>query len=1167
MRPPPASGVSARAPLGPVSMTPDQNKASDPGRNAFVAASAGTGKTHVLVTRIIRLLVLGASPSELICLTFTKAAAAEMKTRLYARLGQWTRLSDQDLKDHLWRDYALNTDQDMLIRARQLFAETLDLAENLRIQTFHSFCQSLLGRFPLEAGLVPGFRAAEDAEARAAMRLGRDEALYKSLAEPGFRDQLSLLAERTTEADFEDLMLALREKRAMLARGFKSYGGVAAYLAAFQHALGLDGRDRGQILRDAFGHLPFQLDRLRALIPPLEAGKATDKKAAAALAYLALYDPESEPDYAAVRDVFLVKGGGVRVTLFTKNMAQEHPDIETVLPALAAWCQALDQHLMRLTLFDQSKALIMIGALQIDAYEGVKRQKGLVDFSDMVDRTVALVRDADITQWILYKLDQEVGHILVDEAQDTNARQWQVVDALAEEFFAGEGSQSGPVDDQARLPRTVFAVGDEKQSIFSFQEADPDEFVAARRHLTKKAQDAGALAETVPMTLSFRSGKAVLDLVDRVFDQDDRASLGVLFDDQALHHQTARKGVGGRVELWPLMSADQAGDEDPWSLPLVQESAGTASEKLAARVSGHIKALIQSGACLEATGQPIRPGDIMILVRRRNEFTDQLSRFLQLQDIPVAGRDRMILTAELPVMDLMALARSALLPEDDLTLATVLKGPFLDLSEEDLFALCHDRGSHTLYSRFASAKQPHIMAAHTRYLALIRDAERVDCAPYFYRILEELGGRAQLKARLGSTSDEPVNAFLEQAEAFDSGQVGGLLSFLHHVEEAGAEVKRDLENTTHAVRIMTAHSAKGLQAPIVYLPDTTGVPDTSKDCRLLPWQPSPDAAPFLIWTSDITGLPDVDQVKHIRKESLIAEYRRLLYVALTRAEDRLYIAGHEGKNALKDDCWYRSIERGFDRLQKAEEQPDGSRIYHVPQTADVTPREQREDHKETVAVPSWLNRRPQQASEPRPLRATERVTADPFNGPTNLIDRLEADSRSDQTISPLERGSLIHRMLEWLPNLSADDRQAKVMAYLGRRLPKADAQAQTDRLLALIARPDLSLLFSDLGKSEVTLTGLIGETDISIRIDRLVVSDTEIVFADYKTGDRAVEQVADIPRSSLVQMALYHGILREIFPDKPIKALLIYTASTTVLSLPETLLKTVLQAWQEGSTK
>lgn len=1163
------------------SLTDIQAKASAPHNNIYLTASAGTGKTHVLIARLIRLMLAGAAPESLLCLTFTKAAAAQMKTRLFKELAQWTNFDPEALRHRLKEQYNTEiTDDEHLSRVHALFAQALDLSDRLRIQTFHSFCQSLLGRFPLEAGLLPGFEAIEEGESQRLLAEARDITLRRSLETPALEKAMALIARKTTEHSFKELMDTLRMQAGTLSHGLRYYQGSAdRYCDAMEQFLGVQGETVESLAVQAFNAWPLGPADTVSLIHSLKDGTKTDETMANILAKVFIFsaaEPHSGPAVPAISvpDIsaperfslisgwFLTAAETPRKNLITKGCLKKYAHLEDMIKPLTDWHEKAYDRIQHRHLADQSSAIIRIGVELLTAYETEKRRLSLVDFQDMVDRSVSVIAGQRMTPWVLFKMDGEISHILIDEAQDTNPDQWRVVVSLAEEFYAGEGVSNEN--------RTIFAVGDEKQSIFSFQGADPEQFLKARQELSIRARAAGKAADTITMDLSFRSTRGVLDVIDRLFTEFPAAAHGVVFDSKTLAHQTARVGDGGKTTLWPLFTDRLEGedtDEKPWVPPLTQSSKISAEQEAAVKVALNISERLKSGEILPAKGRPIHAGDFLVLVRRRKLFTETLTRYLQFLGVPVAGRDRMKLTEEQPVMDLLALAGAALTPDDDVTLATVLKGPFIGLSEDGLFRLAHNREKKSLYQQASQhGDDPEIKQALQRFIVLTGNADQVNVYDFFAAILEQHKGRAFLVARLGEEIHEPVNALLEAAMAFDRMEAGGLYAFLALVNRSGSDVKRELDQEQKQVRIMTVHSAKGLQAPIVYLADTTTTPHMTNDNRLVTWFPPAgpsgienSTVPFLLWTDTLKDLSFVTALKQDKKESAFKEYNRLLYVAMTRAEDQLIVVGWKGERENPEGCWYNLIKDTFDCLVPETEAMLDKQIpvvYECPQ--ERTPSDMTDNMlgEMSIASPGWLFMPPpQETMPPNPLRPSdisETFTASP-------LDLIGESSAQKSGGGYRIRGQIIHKILEWLPDCLPSEREKFLQTYLEQEFGAgAETEALTDKIIQLFALPETSMILSSAGRSEVPLTGLIGQIPISGRIDRLLVSDKEIVFADFKTGFRRPGKAENIPADTYRQMALYSGILRQIYPNRHIKALLIYTEGPDVFSLDPRRLATYL---------
>ncbi len=1130
-----------------VGMTPEQAYATNPRLTAWVGASAGTGKTHVLTARVLRLLVTGTPPENILCLTFTKAAAAEMKNRIFAELGSWTTLEDDRLSAEIHARTGECAEPDMLERARQLFTRVLDLSGGFQIVTFHSFCQSLLGRFPLEAGMTPGFEGIDENDAIELMASARDRMLASTqeALSPELQSALAVVAGKVTENTFDEVMDRLIFEAPELTAALRARGGIEGLVEAVFLAVGAvpGNRDKDLVL-SAVGDPNWDQIGLMRLAEALLAGSSGDKKRGEIVQFYLNQPSEARMELIDVyKSAFLTKSGTPLKTVATKAVLKADDTLVEVIEAEQDRLLELEDSRRRLKAATATAALLHLGVEQLRLYRFVKNERGLVDFDDMIDRTVTLFSQSDVAPWILYKLDHQIDHILVDEAQDTNPDQWHVVETLAAEFFSGETARD--------VDRTIFAVGDAKQSIFSFQRADPAEFVRARDRVFARAANANAQVGMVPLDTSFRSGEAVLSLVDSVFSMDGAAFTGLSPDAEAIRHDFARKGHGGHVELWPLEMAQskETVDADGWQPPVQQETVNDAERSTAVKIVDHIAASIGSRT-LASKGRPVRAGDILVLVRRRTPFVDHLIRALKSRKIPVSGRDRVSLLDELPVMDLLALAQFALLPDDDLALATVLKSPLVGLSDDDLFEVAHNR-SGSLWQNLLDQQANWEPAVNF----LKKILARVDMSgpfDFFSYVLVEMEGRKKLGSRLGREIDDPIDEFLEQAMSFQLRKASSLLSFCESLKRSNAQIKRDMEQAGNQVRIMTTHSAKGLQAPIVYLSDVTSTPDLSRDGRLL----SLDSGdlPGLkvpVWASQGRGIPEVERARDVLLAKQMAEYRRLLYVALTRAEDELYVAGWRGSREPSRDCWYRLVEDGMDRLPAVEtDKSDGREIrrYSVAQKANVSSVTETEVvSKSHAGTPEWLSeQRPEEPTPSRPLSPSRPDEDEPVFSPLSPVRR-----------TLFKRGNLLHQLLQWLPDVPLDGREAAAKAFMAKQnVGKAEQQAFLQEITRVLEDPAFAAIFGPGSRAEVPVAGIVVSTSggvsrtVSGQLDRIVVTDDEVLIIDYKTNRPPPISVDKVPQVYLRQMALYARVLAGIYPKKAIQCALLWTDEARLMHLP-----------------
>ncbi len=1120
-----------------------QALATTPALTAWVGASAGTGKTHVLTSRVLRLMLSGAHPNQILCLTFTKTAAAEMKNRLLKALASWVTLSDDALRAELQDRTGEQADSDMLIRSRQLFAEVLDLPGGLAIQNFHSFCQSLLGRFPLESGIRPGFEAIEETAMLDYLHQARDRVLASTRSPQGavLAEALNLVASLAAEETFDKIMQGIDKHRGKLRHAMRSAGNMdQALIALLWRSLGtnLDEKDKNFI--ELIGNISDR-EQLKKMADSLaEKSSITNDKTTRAI-YDLLADPDTKDEalLLAYQSVFLTAKSQSKAiqSIGTKKILEEDPEFLAVIKEEQDRLVQLSTQQNRVNIALRSEAIIRLGLAMMHDYENSKKHQGVVDFDDMIAKTVELLNRPDIAPWVLYKLDGSLQHILVDEAQDSNALQWQVVEKLSSEFYVGDSAQE--------KSRTLFAVGDAKQSIYRFQGADPDQFSAARDRVFAKAEEAGLPFEEVPLNMSYRSGKAVLTLVDSIFRQDGPAFNDLTRDNNPITHDFHRMGHGGLVELWPTQVPVRQEEQTPWQLPIQQEQAEDAAEHLAWRIARHIHSLIGKGV-LESKGRLIGAGDILVLVQTRSAFVDYFVRALKVLNVPVSGRDRMTLTQELPVMDLLALGRFALQPDDDLTLATVLKSPFIGMSEEDLFEISIERKASLWQSLKQFGKEKPVFEKTVHYLReILSSADTLSSFEFYQDILGRLGGRKLLASRLSDEINDPIDEFLEQALAFEKSQAPSLEGFVDATERGDLVIKRDMEEVSDCVRVMTVHGAKGLQAPIVYLPDTIKSKGQSDPLSLLPGKKE---TLLPIWRGSINHVPETQAAEDAVKQLDNAEYRRKLYVALTRAEDRLYISGWETLKKTDEACWYRLIESGFKAMPDVTSQTDkaGNEVlqYRVKHVAAL-PSLQKEDVEcvEKPALPDWvLAPIPSEPAPARPLAPSRPSDAEPaVNSP--LI------RKSDQRF---KRGRLIHALMQWLPDVEQAKRADLAAEYLAQVAHGLSAQEQEktwNEVERILNDDKFAAIFGSGSRAEVSLSGLVGETTISAQVDRLLVEDDRVLIIDYKSNRPPPVSDKEVPEIYIKQMRAYAEALRVIYPDKKVEAALLWTDEARLMPL------------------
>lgn len=1141
--------------LSPVAIaTKQQGRATDPAASVWVSASAGTGKTKVLTDRVLALMLNGTAPHRILCLTFTKAAAAEMANRIARDLSDWVTLDDETLAPKISALLGHPPEARDLTVARRLFARVLETPGGMKIQTIHAFCQSVLRRFPLEAGLAPHFDLLSDQDAFDLLDTAQ-EAVISRAHHDGDDDlarALSVIVSRVHELRFPELMADVTNARDKLAHLLVAHGSVTGAVAALRAELELSQADTADsVLQASCSNAAIDGTGLKAAAAALSGGTKTDIERGGVISeWLSKTTEDRAGPFNTYVFAFLTTKGEVRAKLATKAVAASHPDAVDTLHAEAERLTQVFNRLQAVEVVTATAALLTIGKAFLDEYQVRKAALARLDYDDLIQRTRALLEQPGLAAWVLFKLDGGLDHLLIDEAQDTSPDQWAVVQALTDEFFAGEGRH----EDRAVASRTAFAVGDRKQSIYSFQGAAPEGFDQMRAYFRARVTQADQTWTDVDLGVSFRSTQTILRAVDAVFAHDP-ARNGVTLPGETLTCLASRQGQAGVVEVWPPIDPDEVDDPKPWKPPVERLRGQSAPTRLARLIAKRIERLCRTEQ-LESKNRSINPGDILVLVRRRTGFVDDLVRALKDLNIPVAGVDRMVLIEQMAVMDLVALGRFLLLPQDDLTLAAVLKSPLIGLTEDDLFELAHDRGEHSLWSALSKhdGAESVFGVAHGMLSEVLGQTDYRTPFALYAHVLTFHNGRRNLLSRLGMDADDPIDEFLAQALEYERHHTPSLEGFLHWLERGRLEVKRDLEQTNrNAVRVMTVHGAKGLQAPIVFLPDTLQTPSQSDP---LLWKTDKAGKPLLLWAPRAADRnTQTAETKANADAARDREYRRLLYVAMTRAEDRLYVCGWNTARTAPETCWYSLIKTALSPLADEIADPfladatngEGMilRLFD-PQTAAHEAGGKPEDEIPEIDVlpPFASNTAASEPAPPKPLAPSRPDMDDP-----PVSSPLGAD-----TSSRFQRGLLIHRLLQSLPDLPIDVRKDAADRFLARPawgLTKNEISDLSRETIAVLETKAFAPLFGSGSKAEVPVTGLIDGRVLSGQVDRLIVTETAVMVIDYKTNRPPPKDVSDVSPVYLSQMAAYRAALQAIYPKHKVRCVLLWTDGPFMMELPD----------------
>ena len=1037
-----------------------QIQASNPTSSIWVSASAGTGKTKILTDRVLRLLLSKASPHKILCITFTNAAAAEMKERINNMIFHWSEMNHEQLELSIKNIQGRSPTEKEIKIAKNLYEQHLCLENNINIQTIHSFCQKTLQQFPLEADISPRFQVID--ETKEQMILSEVQNIINNKAE------LQIINE---------------------------------YLATNFHQLIIDEifqeiiQNKSKILKDKThteNKISDAIEAIKKLQAPREMYFAEflsnlDLRAALGQGF----------QIQDLYKLFLTNTGEIRKRLTVNAIAKKDPDLHLELKNLQERFYQKDQEFRSLQISCFSTLISLLSQELIKEYNSIKKRKALLDYDDLIDKTSNLLCDSQVREWVLYKLDGLIDHLLVDEAQDTSPNQWGIINALIEEFYCGDGKG-------AENNRTVFVVGDAKQSIFSFQGADVNIFAQTNINLAEKMYHAKKPFHNVNLDTSYRSTSAILDVVYTLFKNQQNIDSKIF--PMPLHEIKAYRNITpGLVEVWPL-STSHNNIENFWPVKNIQQKSISAKLTLAKEIAKYVKDLIDSKKTLPSTGMPVRNDDIMILFRKRDQFTDEVIKALQQNDVSVSGLDRIILKENISVQDLLSVARFVLNPYDDLNLGSLLKSPIILLNEEELYDIATKRESSSIWE-FIEKNRNNYANIYDKLNYFQKVYKTTNAANFFYYITEIMGYRKSLSEYNGQATDDAINELLYACNNYCKNIDDSLQNFIFWIDNNDASIKRE-SLKLNQVRIMTLHGAKGLQAPIVILCDTTTLPKLKE--RFF-WS---DKGDFVVSTSTNIANNYLKKIKSQAQEASYSEYLRLLYVGMTRAEDRLIVCGYQEGKSVPENCWYQLVKNTLYKMENnvtLDEKITYGQIHNETKRAAIEKMNDKE--LEFFNVRHTLNKLPD-------LKKDKKSLGNKYLNPMN-------------NTTPMEYGRIFHKILE--DSILAKDLSKMNCHPLIKSLCLPNQQRIVNSIGAIQSNKQLIQLLSS-GCLVETSVGRINENnnvDLG-RIDLIIEDGDNIIIIDYKSDLTPPNDPSETPVSYLKQLENYRLICSSIYPDKNI---------------------------------
>ncbi|WP_065094816.1 MULTISPECIES: UvrD-helicase domain-containing protein [unclassified Wolbachia] len=1125
-----------------------RSNAINPNFSVWVNASAGTGKTKILIDRVLRLLL--ENKRNILCLTFTNAAANEMENRIHSILSKWAICSDSVLAADLeqldffpmsfqrvtlesskkkeWipvsstgmtkesagitegsrKNEALDRH---LTRARRLFSELENLG--LTIQTIHAFCYKLISSFPIEAGIAPNCTLSECKELHSII-------FNKVLHNETVQDDINLIATEIDENKLRDLLYTLCIKRSISANDSKY---IKDKLSAPDeiHDLQSETIEHVERLAEILSEgskrdQSYSAILYSTVIPVLDTGIQKKRTSVSYSDDTGIKWNDTKIENLA--KVFLKSESHEKKSISsiaTKSILEKFRDAEQIIESVQNVVFTHIRDMNSYQIFKRTSSLLGVFKVYVDLYNSEKSKNALLDYNDIINLATNLLSNPNYKDWILFNLDQKIDHILVDEAQDNSISQWKIITNLCDEFFAGDDEK-----------RTLFVVGDVKQSIYRFQGANPHLFNYMQQYFHTKT--GGRDWISCQLEKSFRSTPEVLMLVDRIFN-NFRAEIS--FNDNEIKHVPHRENDQGYIEIWPALPRRKEKEQQALQIPLTCKEGYTIADRLLAQtIANRIHNWLNEGRILVAKDRHIEPRDIMVLVRQRNVLVDYIISELKKANVPVVGRDYFRIMDYIAVQDLIALAEFLLLQANDLALANALRSPLFNFTEDDLFNIAYDHKEHSLWERI----QDYSVVIYSELNYLINLSRTESPLALFTHILRT--GKKKFAARLGLECFEVLDEFMNLVLQFEN---PSLQAFVQWIKENNPEIKNDMQSERNAVRIMTIHKSKGLQAPIVFLVDTNTVPRNSESIIF-------DGTEVPFWCGKNNNAY-CDQVKREKKLEDYNEYLRLLYVALTRAEDELYILS---KEPVQKGSWYDLITQygePYEKKQRGLQPIFKEKVEVLCVNANYPYIYKKRDYFDipVISLPPNLS-----MSFQRPLSSFQHPSLSSQRPPLSSqcltlgSSKKEGKSASATWMTDgYTRGLIIHSILQYMPKIEKERRKNWVRKYLDNINTSEDKDEIYSKILAFNEK--YGYLFDLEGKSEITLSGTIDGKSVLVRLDRLCITQDKAIIIDYKSHRNvSVSLLNEIKK----QMLIYKTLVQEIYPNKQVECVVIWVEDLTLQS-------------------
>ena len=1110
----------------PIDSANKTKRATDPFANVSVFASAGSGKTYLLVHRILKLLLIGVAPAHILAITFTRKAAAEMQARLMNVLSEWAAASDTQLKN-IMQALSHPYDDASIAKARKLYEELLFSEQEIRITTFHAFCQDILKRFAIHAGVPAGFRVIEnnfDIKQDARKQLFNRA---QSEDNDNLRQALFTLLQHCNSVNNVQLVLdTFIDSRS----DWQSYTELQDNPVAYAE----------QKLHQQLFSKSLDQESCIAKIKPmiresqdlftLHASKTFQGYCEKLILFLEIADPS----YSEIEKIVPVyfKSNLQRREIKPSKALEKSLGAEKMNRLLSLnenICEQLEKlldHHKKQTLFAFNQAWFYAGSRLIEIYQEIKFKQHCLDFDDLEWYTYLLLNQHENATWVQYKLDQQIQHILIDEFQDTNPTQWKLISPLLDELAI----------DAHENHRSLFLVGDAKQSIYGFRRANSE----LQQSAAAWAQE-NLHADILETDDSYRSSPAIIEFVNQVFSQHH------LNLENFNSHSAIQSQLWGKVEVEPLVKPKELENATPpaqfFRNPLLEAPINIEndchyyeSQNIARKITSLVSS--KTPVSTESGTRAIQYCDIMVLARSRSHLAP-LELALREENVPFNSTYEKDFLSSLEVQDILALLTYLTQSHNDLALAQVLRCPLYGMSDDDLMQIAiqeettwHDKlATYAQTAALPLAKQAYDQLQNWRNLANTLPVHDLLDQIYFQsnivqRYAASIARNSELDDLYVIEIQENLISLLQLSLDIDAGRYSSVQSFLHALQKPNASnalVSSIQKSNRNAVQVMTIHSAKGLESPAVFLIDTGPQKAKTRAYQaIISWPSNADKPKqfFILGRKDEIDQATQNIVEQQNEKEQLEELN-LLYVALTRAKQYLFISGATSKKN-QSSSWHSIITNS---IKEYNEKAWIHQFGKPPKIKPTTTKEQK----------SFIS----QVDLSKPFNEPEEIAA------SNIATKDE---------SLANYGTLIHKIFELINSDSQHEYQELKTAVefsLNTAIHPNEFESALKEVKACLNAPELREIFQiKAGQEsfkEVQISYIQNGKICNRILDHLILDNHSAWIIDYKTTQDVDSNTLHVRANEhLDQIKSYYEAVKKLYPQKSIRASILFTALPAV---------------------